>query len=184
MPSILPVPQVEGLSYQDRLPLSWMMLDAPLDTALLDSLNDDNVRVLNAEAVLQENRRARSEESSPLEAEIDRLHLKINLLLDMVGGLASGQRPRPAPCDVRLSAFGLQWRCDRLPHGSRALLSLHLHRATATPLRLPAVIQTLDDGSVFARFEQLDESCHSALERHVFLHHRRAVAGAKSPAKR
>lgn len=174
----------EALGYHDRLPLSWMMLDAPLDAALLDSLNDDNIRVLNAEGVLQENRRVRNEDGSPLEAEIDRLHLKINLLLDMVGSLASGQRPRPAPCDVRLSAVGLQWKSEPLRQGARALLSLHLHRATAMPLRLPAVIENLSDGSTFARFEQLDESCRSALERHVFLHHRRAIAGAKAPAKR
>jgi hypothetical protein len=180
MSAVIQAPPGEILGYQDRLPLSWRMPaeDDPQPAELLDEAQ----RVLDACAMLEETRH-RGDDDDPVRAELERLHHKVNLTLEMLGSLLSARQPRPPAHPIWLSAEGLLWlgSDDRIAAGDRGLISLHLHRLLPRPLLLPAVIRHSGGGEISARFDPLNASCRSELERHVFLRHRRAVAGSRSP---
>lgn len=165
----------EVLGYQTRLPLSWTSASA--GTAALPQLMEEAQRVLATCSMLEETRR-RGENDDALESEIDRLHQKTNLVLEMLGTLLSVQQARPAPHPLWLSAEGVLWlqHDPTITAGASGLLSIHLHRALPAPLVLPAEIRHSGHGEISARFTGLSEHCQSELERHVFLRHRRAIA--------
>lgn len=169
--------------YSDCLPLAW--LPDGTDPRPNTQLMDDAQRLLSTCAMLEETRH-RNEDSNGVEAEIERLQQKLNLVLEMVGALVVAQQARPAPVPVSLSSEGLLWLGDaaNLNTGSSGLVCLHLHRALVQPLVLPATIVHAGGGEISARFQRLNPACQSELERHVFLRHRRAIAGSRSPQSR
>lgn len=173
----------EVLGYQDRLPLSWRPVspEDPSHTELFEEAH----RVLAACAILEEARRRRDDEGS-VEVELDRLHMKVNIVIDMLGSLIAAGLPRPPALPVWMSAEGLLWlqTDESIIAGTEGLVSVHLHRSLPRPLVLPARIQHSGGGEISARFEHLTHACQSELERHVFLRHRRAVAGSRTPPNR
>ena len=93
----------DALSYEAALPVDWRTLPVPIDAAHRDRLSDDNLRVLAAVALLDEQRgpASASDDSSPLDAEIARLNQKLNLLIDLMGFLVNQQAPAPDAQRVR-----------------------------------------------------------------------------------
>lgn len=172
-------PQSDALSYESLLPLIWTPLAALPDSATLERHHEDNLRVLADVALLDEQRSTGSDEAGMPESELARLHQKMNLLVDLVSFLVSQQAPSAAPQPVRLSWKGIGWRGEgQLGDG---LVSLRLHRGVPQPFVWPARIVLAEGGELYARFEPMGEACQAALERHVFLHHRRAIAGGRRP---
>jgi hypothetical protein len=173
------------LSYGDHLPLHWRPLAETADARELDRYDADNLGVLHAVAALEEHRELPNE-ANPLESEINRLHQKVDLLLHLVGNLARGHQQLPAPVTLSLSARGVHWTpLDAGPAaGARILVEIHLHRGIAQPLCLPARVKAASAAEIDAEFELPGEACLAALERHVFLHHRRSIADARSAAQR
>lgn len=168
------------LSYDDHLPLAWHPL---AEDDVSQSHETENLGALCAVAALEEHRELPGEDT-PLHAEIHRLHQKMDLLVHMLSSLIRSQVRLPATVPLRLSAQRLVWTPGEVPPtpGARILLELYLHRGLAQPLRLPARVQALGDGAAEAVFEPLGEASLAALERHVFLHHRRSIAGARHAA--
>lgn len=166
----------EALSNRDYLPLSWALLPEPPDAASLERLAETNVTLLTRLVSLEE-RPSLPSEQDELEKEISRLHGKLDLLITLVAELARGRQQLPPPVEIQLSAHHLIWSQALMPPaGAHVMISLHLNPCLVEPLRLPAEIERNDGERVTARFEYLSESCRSALERHVFLHHRRSIA--------
>jgi len=168
---------VKTLAYDDVLPLRWRELAVPLDPTHLDRQCEVNVNLLAKVATLEEHRRIVSEEGE-LEQEINRLHSKMDLLLGLVASIARTHLNLPEAVELRLSADRIRWKSvgEAPATGSRIMISLYLNPCIAEPLHLPAVVQECDDEWVNACFEHPCASCYSALEQHVFLHHRRHVA--------
>lgn len=172
----------DALSYESALPLHWQPLERLPDALTLDRHNDENLRVLAAVALLDEQRGngpGTGDDVSGVEAEIARLNQKMNLLVELVSFLVGQQAPPPPAQAVRLSWQGVGW------HGEAALgdglVSLRLHRSVPQPFVWPARIVIAEAGELYARFAPFSEPCQAALERHVFLHHRRAIAGTRRP---
>lgn len=164
-------------SYEAALPLVWTPLgDAP-GGLRREQYNDDNLRVLAAVAVLDETRGPTvSDEASAIDAEIGRLNQKLNLVIDLLGFLLAQQAATPPPARVRLSWQGAVF--VGVPAlGSSGLLSLGLHRSVPQPFIWPARISHVDGEERHARFAPFGDALQTALERHVFLRHRRAIAG-------
>ena len=176
-------PQGDALSYESAMPLTWTPLPAVPVGAVLDRYNEDNIRVLAAVALLYEQRGSivPGDDANTLESEVARLHQKMNLLVDLLSFLVGQHAPMPPAQPVRLSWQGVGWHGDE-PIGD-GLVSLCLHRSVPQPFQWPARIILSEQGEVYARFEPLSEPCQTALERHVFLHHRRAIAGNRRPAQ-
>lgn len=176
-------PLADRLSYHDNLPLTWTPLSAPLPPERLLVLQDQNLRVLAVVASLEERHKSRGDSDEHLEQEIARLHQKIDMLLVLFGAFLRRMDP-PAPVHaVRLSGAGIHWETAPPPEGS-GLLSLYLHPCMPEPFSWPAQVLDAAGGICRARFEPLGEALEAALDKHVFLHHRRSVAGSRPSSGR
>ena len=175
----LPGP-IDAPSYEAALPLVWTPLDQPVGNLRRSQLNDDNLRVLAAVALLDETRAAGSspDDGNALDAEVARLHQKLNLVIDLLGFLVARQGGEVEPARVRLSWQGVVFAGPQ-GLGEAGLISLGLHRSVPQAFTWPARIGHLDGEERHARFEPFGDALQAAIERHVFLRHRRAVAGSR-----
>lgn len=171
-----------ALSYDDHLPLQWLPLG---DDDAAQEHEHENLSTLFAVAALEEHRELPAVDG-PLHDEIHRLHQKMDLLVNMMSSLIRAQTRLPAAKPLRLSAQRLVWRHGGAAPaaGARILIEVHLHRGLAQPLRLAARVGVVTAEEAEAVFEPLGEASLTALERHVFLHHRRSIAGARHAAQR
>ncbi len=120
-------------------------LPEPFDPAIVGSFADRNLRVL--QAVLGARRawpdRSKPTRTHPHAADIMRLEMKMNLLLDMVGALLIASRPRPKPAAVRFNALG---GGVQVPHRSRRWATRACSRSTcaiASPIRCACSVASL-----------------------------------------
>lgn len=106
---------------------------------------------------------------------------KLNVLMAMFDQLLQRGAELPPRQAVRFNALGALLPANVWPAGaSTALLRLHFDGCLALPLELPArLLQERDGGHVFMVIESLDETTSDAVERLVFRHHRRKVAGRR-----
>lgn len=169
---------VSVLSYREHLSLCWQPGQLPLPSWEREQLDDRNLRLLTLVSILEEHRQ-RGDEATGVELELDRVQQKLDVLIELVGQLLP--ESSAAPCEVELSVRGAVWPAlaDGPASGASGFVLIRLHRSLAQPLRLAARIARSDDQGVCAHFEPLAEALQTALERHVFLHHRRAIAGAR-----
>lgn len=177
----------EELAYEDVVPLAWRPLPEPFDPAVINSFADRNLRTLQAVAALDEHGQVeKTDDNSPSAADIARLELKVNLLLDMVGQLLTASHPRPKATSIRLNALGAVWQ-GSAPYpalGNQGVLEVYLRDCVADPLRLVGRIASVGpDGRIKARFIPPGENIADLLEKLAFRKHRRQVAGAKHPKK-
>src|ERR1700736_1863112 len=102
----------EELAFQDVLPVLWRPMLSPVDRELMGSFDERNLRLLQAWDAMEEHvpLEKQKSEDSPYSAEILRLDLKINLLLDLVGQLLVANHPRPPVSPIRFNALGVMWR--------------------------------------------------------------------------
>lgn len=173
-------PLADAITCERRLSFTWTPLATPPEAADLERWNDDDLRVLSAVALLDETRQGapNGDDQNSLEGEVARLHQKVNLMLDLLTLLIAKQAPLAPERRVLLSWKGLAWDEAVAPSGL-GLIELRLHRSVPQSFVWPARIVSAADGLVQARFEPLREPLQAALERYVFLHHRRAIAGTR-----
>ncbi|WP_154654799.1 PilZ domain-containing protein [Solimonas variicoloris] len=174
----MPLP---GLSYRDRLPLTWQTVATdgpPVDWAA------QNLRMLTALATLDE--RTRIEPETPGAQEFERLHHKFDLMIELLGALLRAAQPLPAPRPVCVGAEGLAWPldADSPAPGACVDVRLYLHPSLPAPLQWRGRVLAHEDGEVLLQFAPWPEALAAAVERHVFTRHRRSVAGARSPVQR
>lgn len=177
-------PLHHSLSYRDCLPLSWLPLAAPLAPERLHALQEQNLRVLAVVASLEERHRVAHDANDPVTQELERLHQKLDMMMVLFGQFLRRLDP-PAPAvGLRLSGRGLCWQAGAPAAAvtGLGLVTLHLHPCLPEPFIWPAQTVGEHEGEVCARFEPFGEALEAALERHVFLHHRRSVAGSRPAA--
>ena len=177
----------EELAYEDVLPVAWRPLPEPFDPAVVGSFADRNLRVLQAVSALDEHGQIEKvDDNTPHAADIQRLEMKVNLLLDMVGVLLLASRPRPKPASVRFNALGGVWQgtAPYPPLGNQGVFEVYLRDCVADPLRLFGRIASVSpDGKVKVRFVPPGEHISDLLEKLAFRKHRRQVAGVRQPKK-
>jgi hypothetical protein len=177
----------EGLIFEERLPVEWFPGALPEGTELA-RLNADNHQLLGAESTLEEVRVSEAvskEESSALVHELQRLEYKLNVLLRLTADLAAQARPLRAPQPVRLSARALEWSgAPSLQRGDVGLLHLYINCTLPQPLKIPCEVagERVQDGTRVAElaFRDLSDAVIDLLEKLIFRHHRRRVAGARA----
>ncbi|MFL6551389.1 MAG: PilZ domain-containing protein [Povalibacter sp.] len=177
----------EELAYEDVVPIAWRSLPEPFNPAVVGSYADRNLRTLQALQALEEHGQSeKQDENSPHAADILRLDMKLNLLLDMMGQLLISSQPRPRPASIRFNALGAVWQSAPPfpPLGNQGVLEVYLRDCIAEPLRLVGRIASITpDGRVKARFIPPGEHIADLMEKLAFRKHRRQVAGAKQPKK-
>ncbi len=145
----------DELAYEDVLPVAWRATVEPLDSIAINALTDRNIKLLQACAAIEEHGTLeKPDENAPHAADLMRMEIKVNLLLDLVGQLVSASQPRPKPVSIRFNALGAIWRAPA-PHpqlGTQGLLEVYLRDALPQPLSLVARIASVTpDGQVRAR---------------------------------
>jgi len=177
----------EELAYQDVLPVLWRQMPNPADREVAAGFAERNLTVLQAwEAMDEHGPVEKTEESAPYAADLMRLDLKINLLLDLVGQILAANRPRPPAVPVRFNALGGMWRSTGpLPEaGEQGIAEIYLHDCLAQPLRLPGrVTSVTPDGHVKVRFSPVGEAVADLIEKLAFRRHRRQIAGSRQPRR-
>ena len=176
----------DALIFEDLRPLAWVPGPLPEGLALAHA-NAENHQLLGAEASLEEVRvhEALKDESPALVHELQRLEYKLNILLRLTAELSLRHAALPQPQRIRFSSLGLEWFAapQALTLHATGILQLYINTALPQPLRICARI----DGERFAdgvriaqlRFLGLSEIVSALLDKLIFRHHRRLVAGAK-----
>jgi hypothetical protein len=175
----------DGLIFEELLPVVFTP-GILADGVQLARLNADNHQLLGAESSLDEVRvhEALKDESPALLHELQRLEYKVNILLRLTAELALRSSGLPTAERVRMSSRALEWfgECSATPSAT-GLLSIYINSALPQPLKIPSVVagEATIDGARATRFRfvGLSDSVVDMLEKLIFRHHRRLVAGAK-----
>jgi atypical PilZ domain-containing cyclic di-GMP receptor len=178
----------DGLIFEESLPVGWT--PGPLAEGLaLARLNTDNHQLLGAESSLDEVRvhEALKDESPALLHELQRLEYKVNILLRLTAELAQRSSGLPPAERVRMSSRALEWFGEYSPPaGATGLLSIFINPALPQALRIPCVVagqRIIDEArATQLRFVGLSDAVVDMLEKLIFRHHRRLVAGARLAA--
>jgi hypothetical protein len=186
----------DGLVYEDSMPIAWT--PGPLAEGLaLARLNADNQQLLAAEASLDEVRipDTLKDESPALLQELQRLEFKINILLRLIADIAVRGSGLPPSERVRLSSRALEWFGERAPAQSASgLLALYINPALPQSVKIPCVVEShrivpvglampgelpAAGSAAQLRFVGLSEAVVHLLDKLIFRHHRRLIAGAR-----
>ncbi len=178
----------EELAFQDVLPLTWKPMATAIDRELTASFDERNLRLLQAWEVMDEHVLVEKPkiEDAPYAAEIMRLDMKLNLVLDLVGQLLVASHPRPHPVPVRFNALGAMWRgAGTLPEaGEQGILEIYLRDSLSEPLRMAGrVTSVTPEGGIKVKFLPMGEAVSDILEKLAFRRHRRQIAGARQPRR-
>jgi hypothetical protein len=175
----------DGLIFEEALPVRWTP-GALAEGLALARLNADNHQLLSAESSLDEIRvhEALKDESPALVHELQRLEYKVNILLRLTAELALRNNGLPPPHRVRLTSHALEWFGTESPAvGSTGLLAVYINSALPQPVTIPCVVageRTQDSQrATQMRFSGLSDAVVEQIDKLIFRHHRRLVAGAK-----
>lgn len=170
----------QHLSCEERLladsePLPW-----PPSTEDLQRLAERNANVLATLAALEE-RRADLDDNNPLVQEMQRMDAKLTALVEIVNRWLAPPDTLPSRHALRFNAIGALLPAALLPtQGEGLRLRLRFDVCRSLPLEFAAHRErVLDDGSGFVAFAMPADASSDALERLVFRHHRRKVAGSR-----
>jgi hypothetical protein len=171
------------LAYQDVLPVAWHPLTSAADNERIAGFTDNNIRVLQACAALEEHSAGeKPDENSPHSADLQRLDFKVNLLLDLVGKILAVNHPRPAATLIRFNSMGTTFNTVApFPKmGTRGFVEIYLHNALAEPLRLAGqVVKAESNGELHVQFDTVGDAVADLIEKLAFRLHRRRVAGSR-----
>ena len=178
----------DGLIFEELLPVAWTP-GVLAEGVQLARFNADNHQLLAAEGSLDDVRvhEALKDESPALLHELQRLEYKINILLRLTAEVAMRGSGLPAPEKVRMSSRGLEWFGDHPAQANATgLLSVYINTALPQPLKIPGIVagQRSAEGSRVTQFKfvGLSDGVVDLIEKLIFRHHRRLVAGAKHAA--
>lgn len=177
----------DKIAYEDLLPVRWRPAGAAIGELQSQQFAERNLRVLQACDALEEHGRLeKQDDDSPHSADIMRLDLKLNLLLDVVGQLLAASQQRPQSVPIRFNAMGANFVWPQpLPVGAHGVLEITLRDIVVQPLNLPAeVVSGAPAGQVRVRFVALGETVADHIEKLVFRRHRRKIAGARQQSSR
>jgi len=171
----------DELACEDVLPVAWEPLPQPRDAFAQGATDDNNLLLLQALVAVEERPvRDKGEESGPWSAELARMELKLNLVLQLLGDIVRRGHPA-ALARVRFNSLGASWWPAGTPPqpGSRGMLRIRLRGSLPQTLDLVGEVTAVDRGEVKLRFDQVADALAELLGRLIFLRHRRQLADAK-----
>lgn len=184
-------PTISGLVFTGHRPLAWREAPAlpdPLELRELERANLINLHTLFALDI-----HAGDSGDDPVAlanaTELKRLDFKVGLLLELVGQLYARQQDIPPERILTLTVNGLDWQDQAAPLIDSLLrIELYCNLSYPRPLILHArtveAIRHAGGWRVQTRFQDPGEPLQEALERYIFLQHRRAVAHSRRGSAR
>lgn len=158
-------------------------LPQPLDPAWVETTCARAEIHLSAIAVIEDSR-TEEEEGAQGQA-LRRIEAKLDLLLTLLGNLNGHANADPRVL-LRWSALGARMPAPApSPDGATGLFRVQATHWLPEPLVLPATVLACAPGpdggdSLWLQFGPLPEGTRTALERHLFRQHRRAIAGRRA----
>jgi hypothetical protein len=174
----------EELAYEDVVPVRWRALKTPANDVIRRSCAERNLKLLQTAAALEEHGQAEKPDESPYHADIVRLDMKLNLLLDLVGQILVVNQPRPEPMQIRFNAVGAVWQHKGpMPvEQASGVLEIYLRECIVDPLRMIGTIASVGaDGRIKVTFDPPSKAVKDLIEKLAFRRHRRQIAGARHP---
>ena len=182
-----PEPSTSGLIFTGYLPLAWRELPAPPDETELQHLEQANLNVLHTLFALDIHAGDHGDDPMALAnaTELKRLDFKVSLLLGLVGQLLAHQQAVPPEHLLTLTVHDLIWRAATAPSvGAPLRLELYCNLSYPRPLILHAQVSEIvpheGDHQIKAAFYPISPPMNEALERYIFLQHRRNIANFRS----
>lgn len=176
----------EALCNVEELPVRWQA--SALSAEAMERAAEHAEAMLRTVALVEENFSDDPEERGSVDMPMHRVEAKLQLLLEMVGTLLVRDGGLPPVQRLRWSRFGLSLRVTHAPAldtvGIAELQLLPwLPQLLALPCRVLAA-QPEDDGwRLWLAVEPLSPALESALERHLFRRHRRAILASRRAAR-
>ena len=184
-------PPSGGLVFTGRRPLAWRELPALPDAIELQALERANLDHLYTLFALDIHAGDCGDDPTALAnaSELKRLDFKVGLLLELVGQLYARQQDIPPERTLTLSVRGLSWQDDLAPPvGGLLRVELFCNLNYPRPLICHAQAVATDRNAggwrIQTQFRQPSEALEEALERYIFLQHRRAVAHSRRGSAR
>jgi len=178
-----PEPSTSSLIFTGYLPLAWRELPALPDETELQHLEQANLNVLHTLFALDIHAGDHGDDPMALTnaSELKRLDFKVGLLLGLVGQLLAHQQALPPEQSLALTVHDLSWRVATPPPlGALLRLELYCNLCYPRPLILHAevgeIVSCEGDHQLKAVFSPIGAPMHEALERYIFLQHRRNIA--------
>lgn len=160
--------------------IAWKVIDFTPGDSHLALVNESNEAFLKAVSAISEFSREASDTTGGLSQEMNRLDLKLNLLLDLVGQLIYKQLEIPSTSLVTVTSSEVMWGADHLPDtGDTLFVQLYIQRGIPKPLSFYGRVVAVDGGSARVHLIGLSESVQQWLDKLIFRHHRREVAFRK-----
>lgn len=168
----------DALGCDERLPAAFVPGASPAPGAAARDL-----MLLRALAMMEEGTDPVREDGDARSAEFARVEAKLDLVLALLGAVVATRAQALPLLPLRWSRLGARLRLPGPPAAPTGVLQVHLDPRLPLALELPArLVGTESLGAeclAWLRFDDLDPALESALERHVFRRHRRAVADAR-----
>ncbi|QBQ54618.1 PilZ domain-containing protein [Nitrosococcus wardiae] len=176
---LVPQPLGQGVFYQSQHPLTWRYVEA--GTKVSAFVCRDNERLLKLLNSSIPSPLELLEEQPLLYSELQRLELKMDLLLEQIGLLLSQQMPLPEAIPLRLTAQTLQWWARETPmKGETVQVEVYLKEELRRPLvflgQVKARKAEANGYRILVLFTELGEGVREGLERFIFRWHRRHIA--------
>jgi hypothetical protein len=149
-------------------------------------MEEEAVAVMHTLLAVEEPAAHRKDEEAESSVEFQRLERKLDLVIELLSARFMADTRLPE-LNLQLSAEAARWEwtdsaAPPVP-GTAGIFSVYLHRVLPRALHLPAELAIDQPGWCRARFLGLSQGLEDLLVRHVFLQHRRQLAGAKRPRK-
>lgn len=178
----------EGLYHEALLPLSWRTLPALPGADAARQEAETAREVLRSLLTLALGPGEAADDSagaggSERGGELLRLERKLDLVLELLGRVLIRAENLPPLHKVRLSAEAVLWQSDEFPSPGPVTVELHLDLRYPLPLCLSGNAQ-VDGDQVRVDFASADPALRDALERLIFLLHRRRLGRERRPAGR
>lgn len=133
--------------------------------------------LLRALTVVEDSRAEEPEEHGAQEAAMHRIEAKLDLLTALVASRFGEHTDPPRP--LHWSARGARIEAEAVAAGTRGALRVQPSDWLPESMLLPATVLAVEDGYLWLRFDALPPTLESALERHLFRIHRRAIAESR-----
>ena len=172
-----------GLSCELTIPFSWAV-SSVLNNDELDQLERDNYGRLQIMQGLEESSET-LEDLPGLAHEIHRLDFKINLLLELVGHIATKESPLPESHALILNRDFIQWSSPQVPPdvGKHVKTELFLERRFPFSLVLMGVVDAVSSenalSKVTVKLHPQEATLLELWEKFIFRTHRRHIARMK-----
>ncbi len=187
----LPEISHSSLVFTGCLPLAWHQLPTLPEAAEFQHLEQANLHILHTLFALDIHTGDYGDDPtlSSGVSELKRLDFKVSVLLELVGHLFAGQQAVPPEHLLTLTATELIWHTKVAPPENTPLrLELYCNLGYPRPLILHAsaaeIVPFQDNHQVKATIYPPSEALQEALERYIFLRHRRLVANRRGNSQR